>query len=83
MVILSASLAFAERSNFRNRSENWLKKNSPETTTGNLRSNSNLPTIDDEDEGETPGTPGPVGEGLLLLTVLAGGYIAVKKNKKK
>ncbi|MDR0547691.1 MAG: hypothetical protein LBG77_08985 [Dysgonamonadaceae bacterium] len=70
--ILSASTILAERNNFHNRTENWLKSVPEETTTAELRTAA--PTAD---------SSVPVGNALGLIIIAAGGYIVRIKNKQQ
>ncbi|MDR0546054.1 MAG: hypothetical protein LBG77_00465 [Dysgonamonadaceae bacterium] len=77
IAIFPASPTFAERSSFRDRSDNWLQNQSSETTSGDLRGN----RFGDE-IGNAQAEPGvPVGESILILAALTGGYALIKRKK--
>jgi hypothetical protein len=85
-IILSASLAFAERSSFRDHSENWLNNsNNNESTSGSLRgggyNGGDRPSITDDDNTVTnPDAPGSIGGGIACLVLLASGYGLTRKK---
>jgi hypothetical protein len=69
----------AERTDIKERSENWLK---PSSSSGNLRSGSGL--IDEEIPTDTPTHGDPVGDvPLLTFALLAAGYAVVSYRKKR
>ncbi|GHU74503.1 hypothetical protein FACS189413_19280 [Bacteroidia bacterium] len=73
IAICSSGAIFAERNNIRDRTETWLQReNTAETSSGNLRigAPTSDPTV-------------PVGEGILVLTALAGLYgLNHRKNNR-
>ncbi|GHU70796.1 hypothetical protein FACS189413_11640 [Bacteroidia bacterium] len=84
IAILSASLTFAERTGFRDRTENWLQH---ETTSvsGGLRNEGDAPTIGGQTPTDLPTTPSnsPIGDAIGLILALGlvyGGSLFVKKH---
>ncbi|MDR0546009.1 MAG: hypothetical protein LBG77_00240 [Dysgonamonadaceae bacterium] len=82
-IILSASLAFAERDGFRDRSENWLKGNSSETS-GGLRATGDQGWIPGGTESVDPTVQRaePIGSGLAILVLSGAGYALAKRRRK-
>jgi hypothetical protein len=80
-IILATTLlltlsANADRRSIKDRTENWLQRENAEETTGNLRG------AIEEDEEAVGTLFVPVGEGLLVLVLLASAYCVQKRNAK-
>jgi len=74
VVLFFAFSAFAGASSLGARVENWLQNSGP----------SNTGAIGDSEEADEPPTIGatPIGEGLLILSLLSTGYALVNKKRK-
>jgi hypothetical protein len=80
IALSSASLAFAERGSFRDRTESWLQHENTSTTTGSLRDDGR-PELPDGDGPDSPAIP--IGSGMACLLTLSAGYFGVKKRKQQ
>ena len=78
----AANTLFADRSNLRDRTENWLQRGNTELTSGELRG---APTIGGETPTVDPTIPtSAVGDALGLLLILGlayGGRLFAEKQK--
>jgi hypothetical protein len=75
ITLLLAISASAERKTIKDRTDNWLQREAIEETTEETT------TSDDLRIGDAPAAPRvPVGEGLLVLSILAGSYTIFRKK---
>jgi len=72
VVLFFTFSGFAGATGIGARVENWLQNSGP----------SNSSAIGEEDEPENPAIT-PIGEGLLILTMLSGGYVLSRKKNKQ
>ncbi|KAA6302757.1 MAG: hypothetical protein EZS26_000927 [Candidatus Ordinivivax streblomastigis] len=80
VALFSCFSVYAERSSFRDRTEQWLQ---PAEASSSLRSSGNG-LIGGENPPQSPNLdPTPVGDALPIIILLAGIYIMVIKRKKR
>jgi hypothetical protein len=77
IALSSANFAFAERGDFRNRTESWLQH---ENTSGSLRESQGRPELPPGDGPDSPTIP--IGGGIACLLALSAGYFGTKRCKR-
>ncbi|MDR1683204.1 MAG: hypothetical protein LBS25_07450 [Candidatus Symbiothrix sp.] len=81
--ILLASTASADRSSFKDRTENWLQRENTDNKELQSLVTDETSSSDLRIGTPTPAPTVPVGSGLSLLLIIAGGYMLSIKSKQQ